>query len=206
MELVRRGCRYTPESIAHLRPSFQESINSGREFWNQQKEDQRFQNFVASMLGQLSDSTWVKDSASLYCLLCMEKFAFTIRRHHCRTCGALCCDLCSSKRIHLTKSSSSVARKWARICDGCFNKLSSDCFLWEQAAKVVQKHQDRIVAESPDLLQFKSSLGQPKRNPASSVGRAHNAATDTRRVVEEWGEILEQSSAFDFNPITGKNN
>ena len=56
MELVKKGCRYTPESIASLRPSFQESVNSGRSFWEDQAESDQFYDFVESIPGQLCDS------------------------------------------------------------------------------------------------------------------------------------------------------
>ncbi len=29
-------------------------------------------------------------------------FGMTNRKHHCRACGILCCDICSTKRLQLT--------------------------------------------------------------------------------------------------------
>lgn len=56
MELVRKGARYTPESIASLRPSFQEAINSGLTHWGMQVESEEFQTFVDSIPGQICNS------------------------------------------------------------------------------------------------------------------------------------------------------
>jgi hypothetical protein len=52
----------------------------------------------------------------------------------CRSCGALVCDLCSSKRLQLTvideigndKSSGDPHDARERICDGCFNRLMQE--------------------------------------------------------------------------------
>lgn len=56
MELVRKGARYTPESIASLRPSFQEAINSGLTHWGNQAESEEFQSFVDSIPGQICNA------------------------------------------------------------------------------------------------------------------------------------------------------
>ena len=56
MELVRKGARYTQESISSLRPSFQEAINSGQTHWSNQVENEEFQTFVDSIPGQICNS------------------------------------------------------------------------------------------------------------------------------------------------------
>ena len=56
MELVRKGARYSPESIAALRPSFQEAINSGQTHWTALVENDDFQSFVDSIPGQLCNN------------------------------------------------------------------------------------------------------------------------------------------------------
>ena len=52
---------------------------------------------------------------SVSCSICQVSFGFFTRRHHCRACGALCCDACSRERVQL--------QGWAfarRVCDPCF--------------------------------------------------------------------------------------
>lgn len=76
MELVRKGARYTPESIASLRPSFQEAINSGLTHWGMQVESEEFQNFVDSIPGQICNSKvsrWV-----LFLLLLLSVFLIVV--------------------------------------------------------------------------------------------------------------------------------
>jgi FYVE zinc finger len=42
---------------------------------------------------------WMSDSESDSCLECKSSFNLLLRRHHCRRCGGLFCDNCTSKRI-----------------------------------------------------------------------------------------------------------
>ncbi|CAM9953295.1 unnamed protein product, partial [Ectocarpus sp. 6 AP-2014] len=44
-------------------------------------------------------SMWVPDDMAPNCCVCKAEFAVYRRRHHCRTCGRVTCDDCSSKRI-----------------------------------------------------------------------------------------------------------
>ena len=45
----------------------------------------------------LARDDWQKDSESNKCRVCAGAFSFTVRRHHCRTCGGLVCASCSPK-------------------------------------------------------------------------------------------------------------
>ncbi|CAM9725525.1 unnamed protein product, partial [Ectocarpus sp. 12 AP-2014] len=44
-------------------------------------------------------SMWVPDDMAPNCCVCKAEFTVYRRRHHCRTCGRVTCDDCSSKRI-----------------------------------------------------------------------------------------------------------
>ncbi len=48
MEIVRKGGRFQPESIAHLRESFQEVIGSGRDVWKNLSTPDNFAAYAAS--------------------------------------------------------------------------------------------------------------------------------------------------------------
>ena len=45
--------------------------------------------------------TWVPDSDAPACTSCAKRFTLFRRRHHCRACGQVFCDGCSSQRIDL---------------------------------------------------------------------------------------------------------
>lgn len=71
----------------------------------------------------LEDSpVWVPDSDTKICMHCKKmEFSLINRRHHCRHCGIVACNPCSSKRWLLPQQSS----RPLRVCLTCYHKLSS---------------------------------------------------------------------------------
>ena len=60
---------------------------------------------------QASSGRWQLDDSVTFCPLCANDFGMMLRRHHCRTCGGVFCDDCTS----LTKP----ADRDSRMCKGC---------------------------------------------------------------------------------------
>uniref|UniRef100_M4B2K7 FYVE-type domain-containing protein n=1 Tax=Hyaloperonospora arabidopsidis (strain Emoy2) TaxID=559515 RepID=M4B2K7_HYAAE len=59
-------------------------------------------------------------------MLCRTEFGFWIRRHHCRRCGAVVCDGCSSSRtkfIYKEISPKQLAEEDCRVCDACIQVI-----------------------------------------------------------------------------------
>ena len=76
------------------------------------------------------------DSESDHCLLCLDKFTMSNRRHHCRGCGVLVCMLCSTKKLYMTPASrGGSSSKQDRVCDGCFNRFTFEAMKWVQNEK-----------------------------------------------------------------------
>ncbi|KAG1147305.1 hypothetical protein G6F37_004977 [Rhizopus arrhizus] len=79
-----------------------------------------------------SQRVWELDRHAPECRRCHRRFNFLVRRHHCRRCGQIVCDKCSSHRIKLPVeeliedpmvSSSQypfLASQTQRVCDACF--------------------------------------------------------------------------------------
>ncbi|XP_012935262.1 pleckstrin homology domain-containing family F member 2 [Aplysia californica] len=66
---------------------------------------------------------WVPDSEAKTCMHCRKsEFSLVNRRHHCRHCGRVVCNACSSKRWLLPQQSS----KPIRVCLTCYHKLSGE--------------------------------------------------------------------------------
>lgn len=74
-------------------------------------------------------AVWVPDSEASTCMHCLKsKFTALNRRHHCRKCGGVVCGNCSTKKFLLPAQSS----KPLRVCDNCYNVLSSGKTLPDQ--------------------------------------------------------------------------
>ncbi|KAJ2324818.1 hypothetical protein IWW51_003091 [Coemansia sp. RSA 2702] len=54
----------------------------------------------------LPESAWEPDEATATCRQCARRFTLFVRRHHCRRCGLVFCDACSSRRELLASPNS----------------------------------------------------------------------------------------------------
>ena len=121
------------------KPSLAFMVEECENDWKGRFEPANFEEFVCArqamgdVLYQLKRH-WQDDSDQNNCALCCSAFtSIGNRRHHCRSCGCLVCDRCSSKRLSLAvlpPSSSSVhgpdvnvGVTKERTCDACFNQL-----------------------------------------------------------------------------------
>lgn len=77
--------------------------------------------------------SWEKDMNVHACRKCMRKFTLFFRKHHCRRCGRIYCDACTSHRayipenVHITDPAipemlDSEIGSAVRICDWCMNE------------------------------------------------------------------------------------
>lgn len=143
--------------------NIQAAIDSGRIYWNKAAEPECFEEYVKARDKLKSrHSEWTSNKESGYCLLCLNKFGY-FGRHHCRACGILCCQLCSSKRLTLRHPSPKGAID--RVCDGCFNKLTAEAEARQIAVAKAQKIMDAAAPEE--------ELGRPM----SPLGKEDGACT-----------------------------
>ena len=66
------------------------------------------------------DAVWVKDETALGCKLCGQPFGLLRRKHHCRACGGIYCDKCSSRTCRIPESTYTGLE---RVCDTCYPKI-----------------------------------------------------------------------------------
>ncbi|XP_034735556.1 FYVE, RhoGEF and PH domain-containing protein 6-like [Etheostoma cragini] len=62
---------------------------------------------------------WIPDPRTTMCMICTCEFTLTWRRHHCRACGKVVCQSCSTNKYGLEY----LKNQLARVCDQCFPVL-----------------------------------------------------------------------------------
>uniref|UniRef100_A0A8C4X721 FYVE, RhoGEF and PH domain containing 6 n=1 Tax=Erpetoichthys calabaricus TaxID=27687 RepID=A0A8C4X721_ERPCA len=62
---------------------------------------------------------WIPDLRATMCMICTCEFTLTWRRHHCRACGKIVCQACSSNKHALEY----LKNRPARVCDHCYREL-----------------------------------------------------------------------------------
>lgn len=222
MEIVRKGGRYSESSLANLRPSLKDAITTAKDTWMAmgKVEPDGWYDFCVANDGTICNPNveWASDNSANHCLLCLDLFTFSNRRHHCRACGVLCCDLCSEKRLNFKPSppqtSKEVSSKKSkakdgdeRVCDGCYNRIVSDCFQYTQA--LFRAKRDKARREEAEKKEQeennKASLTSGKQGAQPNMtGQALNIANDTARLLEERGKHLEQTNikAAEMNDVS----
>lgn len=61
---------------------------------------------------------WQTDSSAKQCQCCKAFFSLIKRRHHCRYCGSLVCEQCSTKRMRVNTNKEPL-----RVCDTCVAQI-----------------------------------------------------------------------------------
>uniref|UniRef100_A0A2K6UGC7 RUN and FYVE domain containing 1 n=1 Tax=Saimiri boliviensis boliviensis TaxID=39432 RepID=A0A2K6UGC7_SAIBB len=82
---------------------------------SQQKMDSR-------MSFPLQGHAWLKDDEATHCRQCEKEFSISRRKHHCRNCGHIFCNTCSSNELALPSYPKPV-----RVCDSCHTLLLQRC-------------------------------------------------------------------------------
>ncbi|XP_024138406.1 FYVE, RhoGEF and PH domain-containing protein 6 [Oryzias melastigma] len=91
---------------------------------------------------------WIPDPRTTMCMICTSEFTLTWRRHHCRACGKVVCQGCSSNRHYLQ-----YLKKSDRVCDLCFQTLKREL--------------DNTLSLSPGVKSSMTFQKKQKRKPAA---------------------------------------
>jgi hypothetical protein len=189
LEVLKYGGRFDPKYLKEsvnpwMRNSLRSAISDGQSIWMQKSEPSFFQRFVTSkeLNGKRffkTEKEWAKDSSSSDCQMCQETFSIKTRRHHCRACGLLCCDKCSTKQLQLFSPRANTVREArlsfrglgassvaedvkTRVCDLCFNFLVGESMTpslekvkikqFRQTTADLVKHLNKVIESLDSIL------------------------------------------------------
>jgi serine/threonine protein kinase len=120
-------------------------------------------------------SEWAGDESTTDCTSCQSEFGVFVRRHHCRYCGQLFCDDCSSKRYPLAshqriEAASPETVVEERVCTHCYMFLDS----WLQCAQKPYAPDDFEDVEMDSLrgkaVDMRTPLGPESYEPLCTLG------------------------------------
>mmetsp|Transcript_27085 Transcript_27085/g.81189 ORF Transcript_27085/g.81189 Transcript_27085/m.81189 type:complete len:905 (+) Transcript_27085:287-3001(+) len=89
---------------------------------------------------------WEADDAAEDCRVCFRSFSLTRRKHHCRSCGVLCCGSCSSSRLKINYLAYFDEE---RVCDDCALFLPTFC----TASGVIMRPGNRVGLDKSEEAQ-----------------------------------------------------
>ena len=215
LELVRRGGRVREGALNSLRPSFREAIEAAKSQWACLIEPDGFAEFSLT-IDLAKKHGWTHDEASNNCLLCGSQFTLMSRKHHCRVCGILCCNACSSKRLTLAATQDAAHSPKCmdnRACDGCFNKVIFNFHEWKEILAEEKRRHDECLLRAASAVSLKPKpvaeqalLSPPQHrqpdsssvsstaptSPQSPFAAISSAMTETFAAFHERGQKLNE--------------
>jgi growth factor-regulated tyrosine kinase substrate len=147
------------------------------------------------------------------CHRCRVQFSTFQRKHHCRACGQVFCQKCSSKASIIPKYG---IEKEVRVCESCFeniNKLSSEKkgseddlpaeYLASSLSKQPQVAQTRSAQEiqEEEELQLALAISQSEAEATKDKAR-YRAKTSTGSIPQSVGESSQPLKVVSTLPAT----
>ncbi|KAF8627273.1 hypothetical protein AX17_006318 [Amanita inopinata Kibby_2008] len=145
----------------------------GQVYKNLLKEDYKFPPKDLSVANSAMVDTqtapeWIDSDV---CLRCRTAFTFTNRKHHCRNCGQVFDQQCSSKAMPLPHFG---ITQEVRVCDGCYSKLTKKALKSDRAHKHSHSHASRSRSAqglADEELQRAIQLSLQEAGASGSHGR-----------------------------------
>ncbi|XP_069620825.1 FYVE, RhoGEF and PH domain-containing protein 6 isoform X1 [Ranitomeya imitator] len=116
---------------------------------------------------------WIPDGRATMCMMCTSEFTLTWRRHHCRACGKIVCQACSTNKYSLEY----LKNHLARVCDHCFQELQKQDSQYTAKTGSPANHKSPSSALSSVLHSIPSGRKQKKIPAALKVSASTEDST-----------------------------
>lgn len=128
---------------------------------------------------------WIPDTHFSECQLCSASFSILFRRHHCRNCGKVVCENCSSNRVLLPHVHET---KPLRVCDECVEDLQNGSLTSSRppSGKV------SVGAEDSDSEDEEEEVERERCNVSEDILYEFNEFLDGKEDIEEPRKIRPQ--------------
>ena len=111
------------------------------------------------------DREWTDSASSLECAGCDRKFSSFVRKHHCRECGDVFCNACSSNKIVIQGA-------LKRCCENCYNKAIGGL---KNNAGNMGSYRSRVVSTSQSTSPMKFERRDSDQSEFSLASTATSA-------------------------------
>eukprot|EP00339_Tiarina_fusa_P010015 CAMPEP_0117011734 /NCGR_PEP_ID=MMETSP0472-20121206/10029_1 /TAXON_ID=693140 ORGANISM="Tiarina fusus, Strain LIS" /NCGR_SAMPLE_ID=MMETSP0472 /ASSEMBLY_ACC=CAM_ASM_000603 /LENGTH=472 /DNA_ID=CAMNT_0004714629 /DNA_START=29 /DNA_END=1444 /DNA_ORIENTATION=+ len=97
---------------------------------------------------------WEDDSKVKRCPKCRTEFGWTSRKHHCRACGKVFCNKCSTHTLTIPRYVRFYGNEPVRVCDTCFYKEKHEMMKQQRdaGAKKFSVEQKKVSPTINDIL------------------------------------------------------
>ncbi|XP_033335667.2 hepatocyte growth factor regulated tyrosine kinase substrate [Megalopta genalis] len=100
-----------------------------------------------------SDAMFIADTAPVWadanvCHRCRVSFGLILRKHHCRACGQVFCDQCSSKASTLPKFG---IEKEVRVCEACYEQVNKPTSVQIKEADLPAEYLNSSLAQQQQV-------------------------------------------------------
>lgn len=138
---------------------------------------------------------WLPDHAVRCCQACSRAFGAATRRHHCRHCGRILCDRCSTSRAPIPKFGAYAP---LRVCDACADVLAAE----RRATPALPPSQTSADSEAGNALAAALAAVDgaplpPPRAEGDSLASASEPAPPRRRGAARVIDVDELENLFD---------
>lgn len=122
VEGLKKELRELQDEKAELRKVCEEQEQALQEMGLHLSQSKLKMEDIKEVNKALKGHTWLKDDEATHCKQCEKEFSISRRKHHCRNCGHIFCNTCSSNELALPSYPKPV-----RVCDSCHTLLLQRC-------------------------------------------------------------------------------